>query len=436
MRVLLVSANREKLPQPVIPLGVLYVAAALKARFDVDVLDLCFEDDPHGALRARIAAFSPDVVGLALRNLHDNSYGDTSAMVAEYAAFAATIRASTRATLVLGGAGFSLQPERLMRELGADHGVVGEGERAMTELVAALAEGRTPPRLMSADAVAGAPVAVGKGPRAPLDGLAPPAREFVDARYYEFDGTENIQTKRGCAFSCAYCDYPDLEGSKVRLRSPALIADEVAARAAHPSVSHVFFVDSVFNVPRSHALAICHELEVRGAPLPWVAYVSPVGLDDEVADAMARAGCVGAEIGTDTGTEAGLVRLRKPFDLADVWRTRRAFVAAGLRDCHTFVLGAEGETLDDVKATVDFVDALDPFMAVFLVFSEDRESRSPGHAKNRDEILAWLGEAARSRRGFVVPELGIRFGAKISRIVRARRLRGPAWLHLSPPAAP
>ncbi len=427
---LLVSANRERLPQPVAPLGVLYVAAALRPRCDVEVLDLCFEPDPHEALRRRLAASCPDVVGLALRNLHDNAYRDPAALVAEYAALAEVIRAASSATLVLGGAGFSLQPERLMATLGADHGVVGEGERAMLELVEALSRGERPPRLVSADAVAGAPVRLGAARGDVLDALAPPLRDLADPRYLAFDGTANVQTKRGCPFTCAYCDYPDLEGRKVRKRSPSRVADEVAALAVTPGVSHVFFVDSVFNVPRSHAREICHELAARGAPLPWVAYVTPLGLDDELAAAMAAGGSVGVELGTDTGTEAGLLRLRKPFSLADVRRATSALRAAGVRDCHTFVLGAEGETLDEVRRTIDLADSLDPALAVFLVFTEDREARAVGPASNREQILRLLADVAPRRRGFVVPELGVRFGPKITRLVEARGLRGPSWLHL------
>ena len=74
MRVLLVSANRERLPSPVVPLGVLSVAAAVRDEHEVRVLDLCFEPDPHGAIRRAIAAFAPEVVGIGLRNLHSNAY--------------------------------------------------------------------------------------------------------------------------------------------------------------------------------------------------------------------------------------------------------------------------------------------------------------------------------------------------------------------------
>ena len=114
-------------------------------------------------------------------------------------------------------------------------------------------------------------------------------------------------------------------------------------------------VDSVFNVPRSHAIAVCDEIERRENPLPWVCYASPVALDEEVVRAMARAGCRGVEIGSDSGTPRMLEQLKKPFSIEHIAASRALFRTYGIHDCHTFVLGALDETPDEVKETLAFV---------------------------------------------------------------------------------
>ena len=77
-RVLLVSTNRERSPQPVVPNGVACVASALAAAgHDVRVLDLCFASDPAAAARESVRALRPDVIGVSIRNI-DNS--DTIAL--------------------------------------------------------------------------------------------------------------------------------------------------------------------------------------------------------------------------------------------------------------------------------------------------------------------------------------------------------------------
>lgn len=449
MRVLLVSANRERFPAPVVPLGVLSVAGAIRDAHEVRVVDLCFEEDPIGAAREAVRAFRPEVVGIGLRNLHDNAYGSPEPLLAYYEELARALReaAGEAVPLVLGGSALTLRPEHLRARLRADHAVVGEGEAPFRALLEALARGERPDPVVRSAVVDRRLVQIAQRrgvtpatsippvPAAILDDLPRPARDLVDPRYFDAaaggEGTEGIQTKRGCAFSCAYCDYPDLEGRKVRLRDPARVADEILERSKVPGVSAAFLVDSVFNVPRAHAMAICAELEQRGAPLPWTCYVTPATLDDDLVRAMARAGCVGAEIGTDSGTPRVLERLRKPFDLEDVRRVRASFVRHGLSDAHTFVIGAEGETPEEAEGTLAFVRELDPDVAVFVVFLEDREEHETTGALHREALLELLAREAPKQSGWVVPELGIRFGPKVRRITAAQNLRGPAWVHLA-----
>ena len=202
----------------------------------------------------------------------------------------------------------------------------------MRDMMDKLARGETPPKLLRGEAVVWdregpVPVRLKRSAesQSDLDLLPPPARELVDPRYYERAGTDNIQTKRGCAFHCTYCDYPDLEGRRVRVRNPVSIAEEFVERSKVPGVEFCFVVDSVFNVPPKHALAVCNELIARGSPLPWACYGTPAAFDDALVKAMVESGCKGVEIGTDSGNERVLKRLRKPFTLDDVRRTRELF---------------------------------------------------------------------------------------------------------------
>ena len=86
MRLLLVSANRERLPSRVLPVGLLTVASAARARHEVSLVDLCFEPELEPALADAIDRFRPDVVGLGLRNLHTNNYDGTEQLLAGYEA--------------------------------------------------------------------------------------------------------------------------------------------------------------------------------------------------------------------------------------------------------------------------------------------------------------------------------------------------------------
>ena len=104
MRVLLVSANREHIPDPIFPLGLAYIAAATQlAGHEVEVTDLCFGNNPLDDLQKRIRTFQPNVVGLSIRNVDNAAYPLTVDYLARHQEVVNAMRATTSAPLVLGG---------------------------------------------------------------------------------------------------------------------------------------------------------------------------------------------------------------------------------------------------------------------------------------------------------------------------------------------
>lgn len=440
MRIAFVAANREQLPDPVIPLGLLQILESTSAEHGRDLLDLCFEDQPEAALAAFIDDVRPHLVAISLRNLHDNDYGPPTANVERYRRLVEVVRGTTDAPIVLGGGGYSLMPRRLLEALGADYGIAGEGEQTFASLVSVLADGGNDSDL---DRIGGLHRRVGKLARSPpgpaplvdLASLPFADRRRVDRRHYERCGIESVQTRRGCPMRCSYCTYPRIEGGTARLRPPALVADELAhIREAAPAANHFFIVDSVFNLPASHAIRVCDAIRERGIGLPWTCYVNPADFGPQLAERMVAAGCVGAEIGSDSGVDSVLCRLRKGFGTTHIRRTGRVARAAGLLDCHTFLLGTPGETLDEVERTLDLIGELDPFAAILMVWNDEADvlvQASPARLELRERILALLDARRRHHPRWVVPALGHRFDRRRFRLLRRRGLRGPLWQHLA-----
>jgi len=437
MRIAFISANRENMPDAVIPIGLLYVMASTPDRHERLLWDLCFEADPLATVARDLQEHRPDVVAIGLRNLQNMDYTSITANLDYYKALVRTVREHSRAPIVLGGGGFSVAPADLMKELGADYGIAGEGERAFASLIDELE--RPEPALQNVERllyrVDGQVRINGARPDfLAMDDLPPPDRDLLPGRYYVEYGIESLQTKRGCPLECSYCTYPLIEGRKGRVRDPEHVADEFMRICARPGVEHLFIVDSVFNLPMRHAKAVCRSLVARGNMTPWTSYVNPVAFDDELADLMVRAGAVGMEIGSDSGCDEVLDRLRKGFRTDKILRLSAIAKAHGLKDCHSFILGTTGETLDDVDRTLDFVEDLDPFAALMLVWVDDQEVVNPGVARERqrfrDEIYERIRQRAAAQPRWSAPRLGIRFDPRTFAVLRKAGLRGPLWQHM------
>jgi radical SAM superfamily enzyme YgiQ (UPF0313 family) len=332
------------------------------------VLDLCFRRDTGKALKKALTGFSPELIGITLRNIDNAFYPLTISYAPFYKEAVNLCRRFSDAPIVLGGSAFTIMRRSILEYLGADMGVVGECEEAFPWLLDNLNDPRA---LESASwlirkgeegrAVAPAPM------EKPLDELSLPSRELFPHRLYSrWGGTANIQTKRGCAFNCVYCTYPLIEGSCVRMRHPVGVVDEMEHLVKGLGEKRLFIVDSVFNNPPEHAELICAEILRRNLKFSWSCFATPGLVTEGLARIMARAGCTGLELGTDAAHAGMLSNLGKNFGVEDVVNATKVCRAAGLEVCHTLLFGGPGETPESIKATCEVMDGLDATAIIAL----------------------------------------------------------------------
>jgi hypothetical protein len=126
MKVLLVSANTEQFNMPAMPLGLACVAEAAKnAGHDITMLDLMFEADVSATLKSGIAKFSPECIGVAVRNIDDQNPENPMFLLEKVKEIVTICRDLSSTPIVLGGAGYSMFPESVLAYLDADFGIEG-----------------------------------------------------------------------------------------------------------------------------------------------------------------------------------------------------------------------------------------------------------------------------------------------------------------------
>ena len=451
MRILLVSVNRASAPYAVAPLGISYIAGAARADgHDVALLDLCFSHDVAADIARAVRRSPPDLIGVSIRNVDNLTYPASVSYLDEIRAAVATLRTQSRAPMVLGGAGFSIFPERMLSLLGVEFGVIGDGEETLCLLARHLAGGGEVPDLPNLVRQGGDARRITRRP-APFAGNGRPARDLLgNPRYLALGGMANLQTKRGCPFRCVYCTYPHIDGESLRLRPPADVVEELASMVEESGLDEVFFVDDIFTWPPDHALGICEEIERRKLRVEWTCFATPLGMTPNLARAMKRAGCRGVEFGTDTASPRLLRALGKPFPQDQIGAATRACREADLPDAHYLIFGGPAETVDTMAETFAFFDELAPravlaFLGIRIYPHTPLHEMavSDGVVGASDDLLAprfyispqvgaealraAVGLHAADRPNWVVPGLGVRSDPALLSALRRMGCRGPLW---------
>lgn len=369
-KVLLVSANTERAPYPVSPLGLSVVATAAEERgHEVRVYDGMFMGG--AALTGVLTEFEPDVVGISVRNIDDVVMDDCTRYVeSTWREFVEPIRRWGKATLVLGGAGFGIFPGSLMVLWGAHFGVVGEGERVFPALLDALEGGGDPALIPGVVSRGGGSIEIAQ-PRIEGGALEVPRARIdthVDYSPYRARGSYPIQTKRGCARRCVYCAYPAIEGRVYRTRTARDVVDEMVEVAARLGDIPFEFVDSTFNDPPGHAEAICREIIARGRSFRLRTMgVNPAGVTDDLIELMRAAGFAQIDCTPDSASPRMLASLRKGFTRAKLEEAADVIAARRMPTMWFFVLGGPGEDEATLEETFSFIDErIDPMDLVHL----------------------------------------------------------------------
>jgi radical SAM superfamily enzyme YgiQ (UPF0313 family) len=448
MKVLLISVNREKMPYPVFPLGLAYLVRTLRDEGHLtEVLDLCFYENPSVELKDTLQRFQPDLIGLSLRNLDNLTYPTSVSYLKEVEEVIYVCRQASRAKLILGGSGYSLAPKELMNYLDIDFGIVGEGEEVLLKLINSFKKRVSiapSPHLLVKEKpfprqVEGAKVLPIKSPDRSL---------FDTRRYLEKGGMGNIQTKRGCPFSCIYCTYPLLEGKEVRLRETEEVVEELQ-KLTQEGVDYVYFVDDIFNYPSSYAERLCREI-IRGKVIiKWSAFVNPGFLNGDLLKWMAKAGCVGVEFGTDSGSPRMLESYGKSFTIEDVIQSSQACSTLGVNHCHYLLFGGPGEDDETIDESFQLMDRLDPTAVIAMLgiriypgTEMERIALSQGILHQNSNLIfphfyvspvleGRLEEIVRAkaleRKQWIVPGLEINISQNLMEGIRRFQIRGPLW---------
>ena len=370
MKVLLVATNQadrfmDRMVVRPVPIGLAYLAASVdEERHTLRVLDLMFADDAVSEVADAVSEFQPDLIGLSIRNLDNQSSLNPVWNLPAVRDIIKRIQQLSRAKTLVGGPAFSILPAECLEYVDADLGIAGDAAEAFAMLVECLDTGgdyREIPGIVYRDGVNGGDVVVSEG-RFTSDFHRAPRLDLLDMRAYNGSGFGvGVVTKLAQSY------YPtagaDYGGGDWRIREPQEVVDEIRALDDDFGINKVFFIDSGFNIPSEHAKATCRAIIDAGLRVRWNSYVRPSeDADAELMGLMKKSGCSlalmaeGGRGGDGLGDRlAGLERM------AELSRD------AGLPFTMNITFGEPGETKAAVERKLDFLKRVEAAFAVLRV---------------------------------------------------------------------
>lgn len=229
-----------------------------------------------------------------------------------------------------------------------------------------------------------------------LDDLPYPALDLLVGR--ERMVTYPLMMKWGCPYDCNFCSVIKMFGRKLRTRSVENVMAEL--RLARPE--RVFFYDDIFIVDKKQAKALFRAMIDEGITPMWTAQIRADSIyknkgtlepDHELLALMRDSGAWMVYIGFESITQAGLDAYNKKQTVEHITTSIKLLHDYGIRVHGMFVVGADTDTPETVRATVDFaiehkVDTLQMMMLTTLPGTAfDLQMRADGRVLTDDYSL-------------------------------------------------
>jgi len=351
--------KEQQIMKPYPPLGLLYLSSYLKrAGFAVDLYDSTL--GTREGLFAKLAAEPGGVLGIYANLI-------TRGNVLAIARFAK----AHGWTVVAGGPEPANYPSEYLSH-GIDVIVVGEGEQTLAELLPAL-YAKGPHRLEDVNGVwfrneDGRIVeTTARDQIDDIDSLPWPDRAQVDIdqyvqiwRTHHGMGSVNLITARGCPYKCKWCSHA-VYGYTHRRRSFVDCAAEVEAIRDTYHPDQVWYADDVFTINHGWLNGYSAELKRRNLKLPFET-ISRADrmMKDDVLATLADMGCYRIWIGSESGSQRILDSMKRGVTTEQVQWATHAAQRHGIQVGMFLMWGYDGETIEDIEATIDHVKKANP----------------------------------------------------------------------------
>lgn len=352
MNILLIYPNINGQRQ--VQMGLASISSVLKGQgHKVDLFDTTFIiNEPFETIAAKlkdkINLFKPELILIGCRSL-EFDFMNKLLMITN----------SSKVPVIVGGQHPTVSPEEVIKSDVVDYICVGEGEKAISELIIAIQNGTDVSNIKNIWSKKNGNIF--RNPIRPLmqnlDELPFPDYELFDPNHISDIG--KFETSRGCPYSCTYCINDYMQhlyggvGGYHREKSVKRAVEEIAHFTKKYNFRWNFLIDETFTI-KSERVKEFSKLYKELVGVPFGCMTRPEVITEEKLKWLKEADCDMICMGIETGNEG---YRKKMLDRhMSNQQIVNAFLMAnkvGIKSYSFNMVGLPNETRDDIFSTIE-----------------------------------------------------------------------------------
>jgi len=369
------------------PLGLAYLAASIRNKYHVEILDAVLEDwkrvDSQGVhgmsfkkLAEKVKERNPDIVGITGLSFIAENINKAIFEIKKI---------NPKIKIIIGGAYATNSPQNLLKNKGVDIVVLGEGEAILPEILDCLDKNKS---LKGIKGIyyreKGKNIFTGQREFIQnLDKIKFPARDLLKMEEYfkifkTGHGAEgsgrcvSFITSRGCPFNCVFCSASKITGKKWRYRSPENVIKEIDELVKKYKITDIYFEDENISMNPKRMIQILKLIIDRGYKINLHAEqgMRADTLSFKILKYMKKAGFNEIVIAPESGVQRVVNNvIGKNLDLKKVVEVVKNCKKVGISLGCYFVIGIPGETKKDIRETIKFARKLRKLGVRYCIFN-------------------------------------------------------------------
>ena len=268
--------------------------------------------------------------------------------------------------IVAGGWHCTLFPEQMANSDLVDYVVAGEGESHIVEIADGIKSGQPPKDRIFYKTILD------------MEALPRPDYDLEEhlERYISAELTDKMaqyvrrpmrwlpyESSRGCPSQCTFCINVVTDNRRYRKKSATKTVEEIEYMVKKYRLTHLKILDDNFFVDIERVRAICRGLIEKGLDITWDGecrcdYFNDRQLNDETLRLCKQAGLVQLTLGVESGSPRTLQLMKKGITVEQAEQAVKKCEEHDIIARSSFIIEIPGETKDDIKQTLRFINRL------------------------------------------------------------------------------